>query len=117
MATILPIQSRFDKDIPQDYGNAEYLEERELLIAINDIIALSDLEHAVIEYFLDVACVSKYISAYACRFFAVGLFPIVGFFVTVFVPDGYFDFVAHYWLTFCSVSSLLAHCSMARTVW
>jgi hypothetical protein len=62
MATILPIQSRFDKDIPQDYGNAEYRQERELLIAINDIIALSDLEHPVIEYFLDVAYLNKFIS-------------------------------------------------------
>ena len=47
MATMLPIQGCFDKDIPQDYGNAEYLQEHELLIAINDIIALSDLERPV----------------------------------------------------------------------
>jgi len=62
MATILPIQGRFDKDIPEDFGNAEYRQERDLLIAINDIIALGDLEHPVIEYFLDVAYVNKYIS-------------------------------------------------------
>jgi|GEM_PF-3716387 len=35
MATVLPIQGRFDKDIPEDFGNAEYRQERELLIAIN----------------------------------------------------------------------------------
>ena len=64
MATILPIQGRFDKDIPEDFGNAEYRQERELLIAINDIIALSDLEDPVIEYFLDVAYVNKYISVW-----------------------------------------------------
>ncbi len=64
MAAILPIQGRFDKDIPEDFGNAEYRQERELLLAINDIIALSDLEHPVIAYFLDVACVNKYISVW-----------------------------------------------------
>ena len=64
MAIILPIQGRFDKDIPEDYGNAEYRQERELLIAINDIIVLSDLEDLVIEYFLDVAYVNKYISVW-----------------------------------------------------
>ncbi len=62
MPTILPIQRVFDKDIPEDSGNAEYRQERELLIAINDIIAQSDLEYPVIEYFLDVAYVNKYIS-------------------------------------------------------
>ena len=64
MAMILPIQGRFDKDIPEDFGNAEYRQERELLITINDIIALSDLEHPVIEYFLDVAYVNKTISVW-----------------------------------------------------
>ncbi len=62
MPTILPIQSVFDKDIPENYGNAEYRQERELLIAINDIIVQSDLEAPVIRYFLDVAYVNKYIS-------------------------------------------------------
>jgi len=62
MAEILPIQGRFDKDIPQEFGNAEYRQERELLIAINDIIVLSDLEYPVIAYFLDVAYGNKYIS-------------------------------------------------------
>jgi len=64
MATILPIQGRFDKDIPEDFGNAEYRQERKLLIAINDIIVTSDLECPIIEYFLDVAYANKYISVY-----------------------------------------------------
>ena len=64
MATILPIQRVFDKEIPQDFGNAEYRQERELLIAINDIIVHSGLEHPVIEYFLDVAYLNKYISVW-----------------------------------------------------
>ena len=64
MATILPIQSRFDKEIPEDSGIAEYRQERELLIAINDIIVQSDLEDPVIRYFLDVAYLNKYISVF-----------------------------------------------------
>jgi len=64
MVAILPIQGRFDKDIPEDFGNAEYRAERELLIAINDIIITSGLEYPVIEYFLDVAYVNKYISVW-----------------------------------------------------
>ena len=62
MAAILPIQGRFDKDIPDDSGNAEYRQERELLITIHDIISLGGLERPVIEYFLDVAYLNKYIS-------------------------------------------------------
>ena len=62
MPTILPIQKAFDKEIPEDYGNAEYRQERELLIAINDLIIQCELEYPVIEYFLDVAYVNKYIS-------------------------------------------------------
>jgi hypothetical protein len=64
MATILAIQGRFDKDIPEDYGNAEYRQERELLIATDQIITTSGLEYPVIEYFLDVAYVNKYISVW-----------------------------------------------------
>ena len=64
MATILAVQGRFDKDIPQDFGNAEYRQERELLISINDIIVTSGLEHSVIEYFLDVAYLNKSISVF-----------------------------------------------------
>jgi len=69
MATILPIQGRFDKEIPEDFGNedfgnAEYRHERELLIATNDIIIKSDLEKPVISYLLDVAYLNKYISVF-----------------------------------------------------
>jgi len=64
MATILPIQGRFDKEIPEDFGNAEYRQERKLLIAINDIIIKSGLEKPVISYFLDVAYLNKYISVF-----------------------------------------------------
>ena len=64
MATILPIQGRFDKEIPENFGNAEYRAERELLIAIDQIITTSGLEYPVIEYFLDVAYVNKYISVF-----------------------------------------------------
>jgi len=64
MPTILPIQRVFDKDIPDEFGNAEYRQERELLIAIDEIIAQSDLEYPVIEYLLEVAYVNKYISVW-----------------------------------------------------
>ena len=61
MPTILPIQGTFDKAIPDNFGNAEYRVERELLIAIDDIIGQCNLENPVIAYFLDVASVNKYI--------------------------------------------------------
>jgi hypothetical protein len=64
MALILPIQRVFDKEIPQDFGNAEYRRERKLLITINDLIVRSGLEQPVIDYFLDVACVNKAISVF-----------------------------------------------------
>ena len=64
MTTILPIQGAFDKAIPDDYGNAEYRAERELLLAINEIIGQCHLEDPVIAYFLDVASVNKFISVF-----------------------------------------------------
>jgi len=64
MATILPVQRVFDKDIPGDYGNLEYRRERELLITIDQIIEQAALEEPVIRYFLDVAYVEKYISLF-----------------------------------------------------
>jgi hypothetical protein len=64
MPAILPIQSVFDKNIPEDSGNAEYCQERELLIAIDQIITQSGLEAPVIRYFLDAAFVDKYISVF-----------------------------------------------------
>lgn len=64
MPTILPIQRVFDKTIPEDYGNAEYRQERKLLIAIDEIITQSELENPVVRYFLDAAIVDKYISVF-----------------------------------------------------
>lgn len=64
MPTILPIQRVFDKTIPENYGNAEYRQERELLIAIDEIITQSGLEKSAIRYFLDAAFVNKYISVF-----------------------------------------------------
>jgi len=61
MSAILPIQNRFDKSIPDNFGNAEYRAERELLIAIDEIIEQCHLEDPVIAYFLDAASVNKYI--------------------------------------------------------
>ena len=65
MPTILPIQNTFDKSIPDNFGNAEYRAERELLIAIDAIIDQCGLENPVISYFLDAASVNKYISTFA----------------------------------------------------
>ena len=64
MSTILPIQGTFDKSIPDNFGNAEYRAERQLLIAIDSIICQCDLEYPVVAYFLDVASVNKYISVF-----------------------------------------------------
>jgi len=64
MSVILPIQGRFDKSIPDNFGNAEYRAERQLLIAIDAIINQCDLEDPVIAYFLDIASVNKYISVF-----------------------------------------------------
>jgi len=65
MPGILPIQGAFDKSIPDNFGNAEYRAERDLLIAIDSIICQCDLENPVISYFLDVASVNKYISVFS----------------------------------------------------
>ena len=64
MPVILPIQSRFDKSIPDNFGNCEYRTERELLIAIDAIINQCNLEDPVIAYFLDAASANKYISVF-----------------------------------------------------
>jgi len=64
MSVILPIQNRFDKSIPDNFGNSEYRTERELLIAIDSIIDRHYLEDPVIAYFLDAASVNKYISVF-----------------------------------------------------
>jgi hypothetical protein len=64
MPSILPIQKRFDKSIPDNFGNCEYRSERELLIAIDSIINQCNLEDNVIAYFLDTASANKYISVF-----------------------------------------------------
>ena len=64
MATILPTQRLFDKEIPQDFGNAEYRQERAFLIATHDLITQCGLERPVIAWFLDVAYVNKAISVF-----------------------------------------------------
>ena len=64
MSAILTIQSTFDKSIPDNFGNAEYRAERELLIAIDSIINQCHLEDPVIAYFLDAASANKYISVF-----------------------------------------------------
>jgi len=64
MSAILPIQNTFDKSIPDNFGNAEYRAERELLIAIDSIINQCHLEDPVIAYFLDAASANKYISVF-----------------------------------------------------
>ena len=65
MPSILPIQNTFDKSIPDNFGNAEYRAERDLLIATDAIIGRCDLEEPVVAYFMDVAFVNKYISVFA----------------------------------------------------
>jgi len=64
MPAILPIQNRFDKSIPDNFGNYEYRSERALLIASDSIINQCHLEDPVISYFLDAALVDKYISVF-----------------------------------------------------
>lgn len=64
MSVILPIQHRFDKSIPDNFGNSEYRSERALLMSIDSIIHQCHLEDPVIAYFLDVAWVNKYISVF-----------------------------------------------------
>lgn len=64
MSLILPVQNRFNKSIPDNFGNSEYRAERELLIAIDTIINQCHLEDPVISYFLDAASVDKYISVF-----------------------------------------------------
>lgn len=62
---ILATQQKFDKDIPVVFGNAEYNAERELLIAIDEIIRQSNIEETVIEYFIDTAKVNKFIEMFS----------------------------------------------------
>ena len=61
---IIPIQLKFDKDIPVVFGNAEYEAECELLTAIDEIIRQSGIEKHVKEYFLDMAYANKSIELF-----------------------------------------------------
>jgi hypothetical protein len=56
---ILPIQLKFDKEIPLVLGNAEYRAEFELLMAMDGIITVSGIENQVIQHFLDTAYAEK----------------------------------------------------------
>ena len=60
--SILATQQKFDKNIPIVFGNAEYNTERELLMAIDEIIRQSGIEKTVMKYFLDAAQVNKMIA-------------------------------------------------------
>ena len=62
--SIIPIQLKFDKEIPVVFGNAEYEAESQLLMAIDEIICQSGIEDPVVEYFLDVAQVEKEIAVF-----------------------------------------------------
>ena len=62
--SIIPFQSKFDKDFPVVIGNAEYNAECELLKAMDIVIATSGMEETFIKYALDVAYVNKVISLF-----------------------------------------------------
>ncbi len=64
MPEILPIQQLFDKDIPEEFGNYEYRQERQLLIDIDQIIENSGIETLFIQYFLDREYVEKTIESF-----------------------------------------------------
>ena len=52
---ILPRQLEFDNDIPTIAGNADYAAEKELLVAMAEIISQSGIEELVITSFLEMA--------------------------------------------------------------
>lgn len=62
--SIIPFQSKFDKDFPIVIGNAEYNAECELLKAMDLVIATSGMEETFIKYALDVGYVNKAISLF-----------------------------------------------------
>lgn len=55
MNRIVPRQTYFPKSIPEKRGNFEYLQERQLLITVDDVIAKSGIENSAIEHFLALA--------------------------------------------------------------
>ena len=56
---ILPRQLEFDNDIPSIAGNADYAAEKELLVAMAEIISQSGIEEIVITSFLELAVFDK----------------------------------------------------------
>jgi hypothetical protein len=62
--SIIPFQSKFNKDFPVVIGNAEYNAECELLKAMDIVIAASGMEETFIKYSLDVGYVNKAISLF-----------------------------------------------------
>ena len=60
--SIIPFQTKFDKDFPVVIGNAEYNAECKLLKAMDLVIATSGMEETFIKYSLDVAYVNKALS-------------------------------------------------------
>ena len=62
--SIIPFQSKFDKNFPIVIGNAEYNAECELIKAMDLVIATSGMEETFIKYALDVGYVNKAISLF-----------------------------------------------------
>ena len=56
---IVPRQLEFDNDIPTIAGNADYAAEKELLVAMAEIISQSGIEELVITSFLEIAVFDK----------------------------------------------------------
>ncbi len=59
MLEILPVQQLFDKDIPLEFGNFEYRQERQFLIDIDRIVEAGGIETLFIQYFLNRSYVEK----------------------------------------------------------
>ncbi len=59
MLEVLPVQQLFDKDIPLEFGNFEYRQERQFLINIDRIVEASGIETLFIQYFLNRSYVEK----------------------------------------------------------
>ena len=56
---IVPRQLEFDNAIPTVSGNADYAAEKELLVAMAEIISQSGIEELVITSFLEIAVFNK----------------------------------------------------------
>ena len=62
--SIIPFQSKFDKDFPVVIGNAEYNAECELIKAMDLVITTSGMEETFIKYAVDVGYANKAISLF-----------------------------------------------------